>query len=207
MSVSGGRPERLGILGGTFDPPHAGHVAAAVASRERLGLDRVLFVVANDPWQKSPVRPVTPAEDRLAMVGAAVEGITGAEVSRIELDRGGPSYTIQTVEALAEEARARGAPPPDQFLIVGADVVDTLATWHRVDDLARLVTLVVVGRPGVHRRDSLRGWRLEVVDGSGVDVSSSQVRSLVAEGRPLEGLVPRAVQHCIRRRGLYAVGR
>lgn len=207
MSASGGRPERLGILGGTFDPPHAGHVAAAVSCREHLGLDRVLFVVANDPWQKSPARPVTPAEDRLAMVAAAVEGIEGVEVSRIELDRGGPSYTVETVEGLTEAARARGAPPPEQFLIVGADVVDTLPTWHRAGDLARLVTLVVVGRPGVGVRESVPGWRLEVVAGSNLDVSSSQVRSLAADGRPLDGLVPAAVERCIRRRGLYAVPR
>ena len=165
----------------------------------------MLFVVANDPWQKSPVRAVTAAEERLAMVSAAVEGIPGAEVSSIELDRGGPSYTVQTVEALAETARAQGAPAPDQYLIVGADVVDTLSTWHRVDDLARLVTLVVVGRPGVAVPEAVPGWRLEVVDGSAEDVSSSEVRSLVAAGRPIAGMVPEAVERCIRRRGLYAV--
>jgi nicotinate-nucleotide adenylyltransferase len=205
MSVSGVRRARLGILGGTFDPPHAGHVAAAVACRDRLGLDRVLFVVANDPWQKSPVRAVTPVEDRLAMVAAAVEGTPGAEVSRIEVDRGGPSYTIETVEALAGAARSGGAPPPEQFLIVGADVVDTLSTWHRVGDLARAVTLVVVGRPGIETPEAVPGWRLEVIGGTGVDVSSSEVRALVAAGRPIGGLVPESVERCIGRRGLYAV--
>jgi nicotinate-nucleotide adenylyltransferase len=207
MSVPGVRGERLGVLGGTFDPPHAGHVAAAAACRDRLGLDRVLFVVANDPWQKSPVRVISPAEDRLAMVAAAVEGIDGAEASRIELDRGGPSYTIETVEALAEAARAEGIPPPEVFLIVGADVVDTLSTWHRSGDLARAVTLVVVGRPGVETPRAVPGWRLEVVDGTGIDVSSSEVRTLVAEERPIGGLVPPAVEHCIALRGLYAVPR
>jgi nicotinate-nucleotide adenylyltransferase len=207
MSGSGDAAPRLGILGGTFDPPHAGHVAAARLCLRRLGLDRVLFVVANDPWQKSPVRPVTPAEDRLAMATAAVEGVEGAEVSRIELDRGGPSYTIETVEELIGPARGPGAPPPRLFLIVGADVVDTLPTWHRVDDLARLVTLVVVVRPGASAPGQVPGWELEVIGGSGVDVSSSQVRTLVAEGRSIEGLVPPSVEHCIRRRGLYAVPR
>src|ERR1700728_1957786 len=200
MSEFGGRGERLGILGGTFDPPHSGHVAAAVGCRDVLGLDRVLFVVANDPWQKSPLRPISPAEDRLAMVRAAVEGIEGAEASSIELDRGGPSYTVETVEELVRLALASGAPPPDPFLIVGADVVDTLPTWHRVEDLARLVTLVVVGRPGVEAPTELDSWRLEVVGGTGVDVSSSEVRSLVADGQPIKGLVPGAVEHCIRRR-------
>jgi nicotinate-nucleotide adenylyltransferase len=182
-------------------------VAAALKCRDQLDLDRVLFVVANDPWQKSPLRAVSPAEDRLAMVRAAVEATAGLDVSRIEIDRGGPSYTVETVEELAEEARDRGTDPPEQFLIVGADVVETLSTWHRVDELARLVTLVVVGRPGVPAPHDVPGWRFEVVDGSGVDVSSSAVRALVAGGRSIEGLVPEAVGHCIWRRGLYAVPR
>jgi nicotinate-nucleotide adenylyltransferase len=182
-------------------------VAAALACRDRLGLDKVLFVVANDPWQKSPVQPVTPAEDRLAMVTAAVEGVPGAEVSRIELDRGGPSYTVETVEELQRVARGRGEAPPALFLIVGADVVETLPSWHRVDDLARLVTLVVVVRPGVDAPKHVLGWDVEVVGGEGIAVSSSAVRSLVADGRPIEGLVPPAVEHCIRSRGLYAVPR
>src|SRR5580700_10467910 len=121
--MSPSRRERLGLLGGTFDPPTVGHVAAAVGSREQLALDRVLFVVANDPWQKSPRRAVSPAADRLAMVEAAIEGVEGAEVSRIELDRGGPSYSVETVEALARAATEGGAEAPEQFLIVGADVV------------------------------------------------------------------------------------
>jgi nicotinate-nucleotide adenylyltransferase len=207
MSGSGDAAPRLGILGGTFDPPHAGHVAAARLCRRQLGLDRVLFVVANDPWQKSPVRPVSPAEDRLAMVTAAVEGVEGAEVSRIELDRGGPSYTIETVEELIGPDPGPGVTPPSLFLIVGADVVDTLPAWHRVDELARLVTLVVVVRPGASAPGRVPGWELEVIGGSGVDVSSSQVRTLVAEGRSIEDLVPPSVEHCIRRRGLYAVPR
>jgi len=207
MSGPGRESQRVGILGGTFDPPHAGHVAAASACRDRLGLDTVLFVVANDPWQKSPVQSVSPAEDRLAMVTAAVDGVPGAEVSRIELDRGGPSYTVETVEELAKVARDRGEAPPELFLIVGADVVESLPTWYRVEDLARLVTLVVVVRPGVDAPKHLPGWDFEVVEGARIAVSSSEVRSLVAEGRPIDGLVPPAVEHCIRSRDLYAVPR
>src|SRR5580700_209321 len=122
MSSPERRGERLGILGGTFDPPHLGHVAAARSCRDQLALDRVLFVVANDPWQKSPQRAVTPAADRLAMAEAAVADLDRVEVSRIELDRGGPSYTIDTVEALAATAVGAGRPVPEQFLIVGGDV-------------------------------------------------------------------------------------
>jgi len=102
--VSGFR--RLGILGGTFDPVHVGHLVAAVNARHELGLDQVLLVVANEPWQKVGNRPVTPAADRLALVEAAVEGVEGLESSGIEIERGGPSYTADTVAEL--EARWPG---------------------------------------------------------------------------------------------------
>jgi nicotinate-nucleotide adenylyltransferase len=199
--------ERLGILGGTFDPPHIGHVAAATAARAQLHLDRVLFVVANDPWQKSPVRDVSPAADRLALVEAAIEGVDGAEVSRMELDRGGPSYTVETVEELAARATAEGREPPEQFLIVGADVADTLSTWHRAEDLAELVTLAVVARPGARAPGDLGPWRVEFVPGTSVDVSSSEIRELVGRGDSIVGLVPPSVERCIRQRTLYAVPR
>ncbi len=201
------RGERLGVLGGTFDPPHRGHVAAARACVEQLGLDRVLFVVANDPWQKSPRRSVTPASHRLAMVEAVVGSVPRAEASRIELERGGPSYTVDTVEALSAAARARGDPEPQQFLIVGADVVPTLGTWHRADDLARLVIVAVVRRPGSPEPAGLPGWRLERVDGADVAVSSSQVREAVRAGQPLSDLVPEPVERYIRAHSLYAVPR
>jgi nicotinate-nucleotide adenylyltransferase len=200
------RPERLGVLGGTFDPPHCGHVVAASACREALPLDRVLFVVANDPWQKSPRRQVSAAEDRLAMVEAAVARLEGAEVSRIELERGGPSYTVDTVEALAASARSRGEPEPEQFLIVGADVADTLPTWHRAAALPGLVTLVVVGRPGGAGPSAPPGWRLELVPGD-LAVSSSQVRERVAAGLDIADLVPEAVERYIAAHNLYAVPR
>lgn len=196
----------MGLLGGTFDPVHCGHLAAAEAARDQLHLDRVLMVVANDPWQKAPQHPVTPAADRLAMVEAACQGRHGLEVSTAEIDRGGPSYTVETVEALVAEAEAAGRPSPEIYLIVGADLVPTLPTWHRVDDLAGLVTLAVVSRPGTTRPTSLQGWRSCRVRGVEVDVSSSEVRRRVAEGSPVEGMVPGAVIRCIRRHDLYAGG-
>ena len=200
-------PERIGLLGGTFDPPHAGHLAAARACRDVLGLDRLLLVVANHPWQKAPQRRISPAEDRLAMVEAAVEGIDGLEVSRTEIDRGGPSYTVETVEALRSEARQAGRAEPEVFVIVGADLVESLPTWERVDELAQMVTLVVVSRPRSPRPEDPVGWNVVHVDGGGVDVSSSEVRTLVAQGRSVDGLVPPGVIHCILRRNLYAVAR
>jgi nicotinate-nucleotide adenylyltransferase len=207
MSRPEDRRERLGILGGTFDPPHLGHLAAATACRLALSLDRVLFVVAHDPWQKSSLREIAPAPDRLAMVDLATRGTAGIEVSRIELDRGGPSYTVETVEALVEAALERGALPPELVLIVGADVVDTLPTWHRSEDLRAMVTLAVVARPGAELAAGVGEWRVEMVDGSRLDVSSSQIRALVAAGRPITGMVDEAVEQYIERHGLYAVRR
>jgi nicotinate-nucleotide adenylyltransferase len=207
VPAASARAERLGLLGGTFDPPHLGHLAAAREARRALSLDRVLLVVANDPWQKSPLRDITGAADRLAMVEAAVEGLDGIEASRIELDRGGASYTVDTVEQLRAEAAAAGRPAPELFVIVGADIVPTLATWHRVGDLRALVTLVVVARPHAPAPSTPAGWRSAVVGGLDFDVSSSQIRERLAEGRPAGGMVPAAVGHCIQRRGLYAVPR
>lgn len=199
--------QRIGLLGGTFDPPHAGHLAAALACREALDLDRVLLVVANHPWQKAPLRTITPAETRFELVTSAVEGVPGVEASRLEIDRGGPSYTVDTVEELLHEARAAARPAPELFLIVGGDLVESLPTWRRVDELRGLVTLVIVSRPQSPAPVRPVGWTSELVAGLGVDVSSSQVRSLVGEGRPIRGMVPDAVERCILRRGLYAVRR
>ena len=112
---------RIGVFGGTFDPIHAGHLETAEAVHRTLDLDRMLLVVANEPWQKEGSRSVTPAEDRLAMVEAAVAGRPGLEASRLEIDRGGPSYTVDTVDQLHSLY-----PGSELFLVVGADVVPDL---------------------------------------------------------------------------------
>jgi nicotinate-nucleotide adenylyltransferase len=204
------RPERIGLFGGTFDPPHNGHVAALQAVSEALSLDRLLLVVANDPWQKSSSRAITSAEDRFAMAQALAEDLPGVEASRMEIDRGGPSYTVTTVEALRAEAVASGQPAPRIYLVIGADLLADLDTWERADDLRGMVTLAVVSRPptttGVETpRPAPPGWQLEWVDGPLVDVSSSAVREVLEQGGPIDELVPAAVMHCIRRRNLYAV--
>ena len=196
------RAARVGILGGTFDPPHDGHVAAGRAVTEALGLDRLLLVVANDPWQKSGQRTISSAEDRYALTEALAAEIPGAEATRLEIDRGGPSYSVDTAEEILAEAGGR---PLDLFLVVGADLVPELATWHRVGDLQRLVTLVVVSRPANPAPVRPAGWRAVVVDGPQVAASSSEVRDLLAARKPVDDLVPAAVIRCIRRRGLYAV--
>jgi nicotinate-nucleotide adenylyltransferase len=168
---------------------------------DQLALDRLLLVVANDPWQKSGVRAISPAEDRYALASALAGEIPGAEASRLELERGGPSYSIDTVE---EVLAAAGGRPVALYLVVGADLVPELGTWHRAGDLRRLVTLAVVSRPGGTVAD-VPGWRVVRIDGPQVAVSSSEVRDLLAAGRGVDGFVPEAVIRCIRRRGMYAV--
>lgn len=193
--------ERLGVLGGTFDPVHVGHLAAAVNARAALRLDRVLLVVANHPWQKSG-RPLTPAEDRLAMVEAAVAGRDGLEASGIEIDRGGDTYTADTLEQLHAED-----PDRELFLIVGADVAAELGTWKRPDAVARLATLAVVGRGGVVEGGPVGPpWRVERVDMPPLGISSSDLRDRHRRGLPLDFFVPDPVINLIRRRGLYAGG-
>jgi nicotinate-nucleotide adenylyltransferase len=195
------RPTRIGIFGGTFDPPHDGHVAAARAVTEQLGLDRLLLVVANDPWQKSGRRAVSPAADRYELTELLAEEIPVAEASRLEMERGGPSYSVDTAEEILAEA---GGHPAELFLVIGADLVPELHSWHRSDDLRRLVTLAVVSRPTGAPPAIPPGWRAERVDGPQVAVSSSEVRGLLREGRSVEGMVPEPIIRCIVRHDLYA---
>jgi nicotinate-nucleotide adenylyltransferase len=195
------RPDRIGIFGGTFDPVHTGHLRAAEAVRGALGLDRMLLVVANEPWQKEGIRSVTPAEDRFAMVEAATVDHPGLEPSRLELDRGGPSYTVDTVDELR-----RRDPASHLYLVVGTDVVADLPTWHDPSRLAGEVTLAVVGRPGAPTVAPPPGWEVVEVPVEPFDVSSTELRSRLTAGLPVGDLVPESVMRCIRRRGLYATG-
>lgn len=188
--------ERIGVLGGTFDPVHAGHVATAAEVRHALGLDTVLLVVAGDPWQKRG-RVVASAEDRLALVAAAVAVVEGVEASAVEVERDGPSVTADTLEALR-------APGRELFLVLGADAVANMPTWKRLDDTKALATIVVVERAGdldVHPPGE--GWRVAHVRVPRLDVSSTDLRARLASGRPVDGLVPESVIAEIRRRGLY----
>jgi len=197
---------RLGLLGGTFDPVQEGHLVAAVNARHELTLDRVLLVVANEPWQKAGSRPVTPAADRLALVEAAVGGVEGLESSAIEIERGGPSYTADTVAEL--EARWPGA---ELNLIVGADAAAGLGSWERIDEVRTRVVLVVVNRPGTAISagpgSPLEGWDVRMVEVPALEISSTDLRDRVATGRPLDFLVPMPAIHVIRERGLYSVAR
>lgn len=192
-------PLRIGVLGGTFDPVHIGHLAVAVEARAALGLARMLLMVANQPWQKTGTRAVTPAEDRLAVVEAAVAEVEGLEASRLEIDRGGPSYMVDTAAELA-----RAHPGAELFLVLGSDLVGDLHTWERHRDLCRLVTLAVVGRPGSAAALPPAPWQVVELAAPALDVSSRDLRARAAAGRPLDVLVPPAALRQIRRRGLYA---
>ena len=190
---------RLGVFGGTFDPVHNGHLAAAVNARRALGLDRVLVVPARDPWQKQD-RALAPAEDRLAMLQAAMADVGGLEVSRLELDRAGPTYTADTLEELHDQD-----PAPDLFLIVGADAAADLSTWDRSDVLRELATIVIVSRADIDEpRSPGPGWRVEHVRMPALAISSTDLRRRVAAGEPVDGLIPPAAIRCLRERGLYA---
>jgi nicotinate-nucleotide adenylyltransferase len=189
---------RLGIFGGTFDPPHIAHVVAACWTRQALALDEVWFVPANRPWQKVGDRPVSPVADRLAMVRAVARDVPGLFVSTMEVARGGNSYTADTLAELDVLD-----PTGQRFLVVGGDAAAGLPTWERVDEVRRRCTLVVVDRPGIPSSEPPEGWQHERVVIPRLDVSSTEVRARVAAGLPIDGIVPPAVRSVITERGLY----
>ncbi len=191
-------PERLGILGGTFDPVHVGHIVAAVQVRAEQGLDRVLMVPAGDPWQKRGLVVASP-EQRLAMVELACRELPGVEASRVEVDAAGPSVTADTLERLA-------APDREISLLLGADAVANMSTWRRLDETRDLASIVVVERAGEHADPPGPGWRFAHVTIPRLDVSSSDIRARVAAGAPIDGLTPPDVVRFIREHDLYTLG-
>ncbi len=190
---------RIGILGGTFDPPHLGHLLLAEAARDRLVLDRVLFVPARNPPHKRG-RRVTPAPTRLLLLRAALAG-TGFSVSTLELDRPGPSYTVDTLERLgARHPRARF------WLLVGADSLAELPTWRDPERILALATLAVAARPGAAAAPpslSRHARRVVHLGNPALDIASSDLRHRVAHGRSIRFLVPPAVERRVRALGLY----
>ena len=177
-----------------------GHLAAALKVRDTMGLDRVDFLVANDPWQKSNDRVVSPAAIRLEMVQALVDGREGLGVDDREIRRGGLTYTVDTLEDIAKEQ-----PGTDVFLIVGQDTANQISTWHRYEEVLGLSTLVIVNRGDndVQHPEMLSGARVQNVSMPTVDVSSTRVRASVATGEDMIGLTSDAVAAVIRRHGLY----
>jgi nicotinate-nucleotide adenylyltransferase len=190
--------ERLGVFGGTFDPPHIGHFMVALNALHALSLDRVLLVVSNVPWQKAGSRPITPAADRLALVDAGLCDQAGLEASDVEIRLGGESSTVVTLRHLQQQD-----PTGQIFLIVGADAAEGLHTWRRHEELADLATLVIVDRAGVEgTRIDWPGPLLRLTVPR-LDVSSSEVRRRIAAGEPIDYLVPPGVASLLEERLLY----
>ena len=202
-----GGPARVGVFGGSFDPPHVGHLLAASDAVEALGLDQLLWVpAAAQPLKHRDAagRPPAPAEARLAMVRALVADDPRFAVDALEIERGGLSYTVDTLETVA--ARYPGA---ERFFLVGADVLASFHRWReplRVRSLATLVVLVRAvdgGAPAPDALTALPGGAPRLVPTRRVDVSSTEVRGRAAAGRPLRGFVPDAVAAIIRGGSLY----
>jgi nicotinate-nucleotide adenylyltransferase len=190
---------RVGIFGGTFDPPHVGHLLIAGWAREALALERVVFVPAGQPPHKRG-RMLTAARHRLAMTRLAVRGNPAFRVATLELERRGPSFTVDTLRAFARAG-------VELFLLVGADSLDDFHGWHDPDGILSLARLAVAGRPGAGGRGggwwARRGRRVTWIGNPEVGVSSSLVRQRVRGGGSCRYLVPDPVWRYVEREGLY----
>lgn len=192
---------RIGVFGGTFDPPHLGHVLAGQWVAEEAGLEEIWFVPANDPWQKSSERTITPAPVRAEMVSRACHVSRTVPVDLVmcdvEVRAGGPSFSADTLATLRAEH------PEDEFvLVVGSDAASGLASWHASDWLAVHADFVVYERAG-HRAPAPAGFRISPVTIPLVEISSTDIRARVRSGRSVRHLVPGPVEALIAAHGLY----
>ena len=195
---------RLGVMGGTFDPIHTGHLVAASEVAAVFSLNEVVFVPTGRPWQKDG-RVAAPAEDRYQMTVAATAADERFRVSRVDLDRPGPTYTVDTLRDLRE---SYGADVELSF-VTGADALAQILTWRDHDEVLRLAHLIGVSRPG-HRLahpalpgPSERSDRISLVEIPALAISSTDIRARVRAGRPVRYLVPSPVDRYIGKTGLY----
>ncbi|TDB73048.1 nicotinate-nucleotide adenylyltransferase [Micromonospora sp. KC723] len=193
------RSRRVGIMGGTFDPIHHGHLVAASEVADRFGLDEVVFVPTGQPWQKAD-QPVTPAEDRYLMTVIATASNPRFQVSRVDIDRGGPTYTVDTLRDL----HAQYGPKVQLYFITGADALARILSWKDLDEVLELTHFIGVTRPGF----TLSGKHLpadtvSLVQVPAMAISSTDCRDRVARGEPVWYLVPDGVVQYIAKRGLY----
>jgi nicotinate-nucleotide adenylyltransferase len=197
---TGGAGRRIGVMGGTFDPIHHGHLVAASEVAHIFSLDEVVFVPTGQPWQKNG-RDVSPAEDRYLMTVIATASNPRFSVSRVDIDRPGPTYTIDTLR----EMRAVAGPDAELFFITGADALATMLSWHDVDELFTLAHFIGCTRPG-HRLTGagLPDGKVSLVEIPALSISSSECRGRVAVGEPIWYLVPEGIVQYIAKRGLYA---
>ena len=200
---------RVGVFGGTFDPIHLGHLAVARSIQSSLGLDNVTFVPAGQPWLKADT-PVSHVKDRVQMLRLALARRRAFELSTIEADRPGPSYTVDTMEALQRQLGSDA----DLFFLLGSDALMDIAKWKEPQRLIQLCQLVAFARPGFGLPTmealeaavpgiSLRGVFAEVPQ---VNIRATDIRCRIAEGRSIQRLVPRAVERYILEHGLYEAG-
>jgi nicotinate-nucleotide adenylyltransferase len=198
--MSAGRPaKRIGVMGGTFDPIHHGHLVAASEVGYYFSLDEVVFVPTGEPYQKKD-REVSPSEDRYLMTVIATASNPRFSVSRIDIDRPGPTYTIDTLRDL----RAERGDGTEFFFITGADALSRMMSWQNTDELFRLAHFVGCTRPG-HRLSGhgLPEDRVSLVEIPALAISSTECRLRVAAGEPIWYLVPDGIVQYIAKRGLY----
>ncbi len=189
--------QRIGLYGGSFDPVHLGHLLVAQAAREELQLDRIFFIPAAQSPFKPDAKP-TPAAERTKMLRLALAGNSRAEVDEQEIQRGGVSYTIETVRNYA-----RRFPKTKLFYLIGADHVGQLPKWREASELSTLVEFLVIPRPGELKVAIPSPFRGAFLGGFPLGVSSSQIRARVKAGLPVEHLVPSTVAEAIRNNRLY----
>jgi nicotinate-nucleotide adenylyltransferase len=191
--------KRLGVMGGTFDPIHHGHLVAASEVGHYFGLDEVIFVPTGQPWQKNG-RKVSPAEDRYLMTVIATASNPRFSVSRVDIDRPGETYTIDTLRDL----RAERGPDAEFYFITGADALANIISWRDTDELFELAQFVGCTRPG-HRLtiDRLPSDRISLVEIPALSISSTECRDRVRAGQPIWYLVPDGIVQYISKRRLY----
>ncbi|HEV3359618.1 MAG TPA: nicotinate-nucleotide adenylyltransferase [Pseudonocardiaceae bacterium] len=195
------RRRRIGIMGGTFDPIHHGHLVAASEVQSRFELDEVVFVPTGQPYQKSD-RGVSAAEDRYLMTVVATASNPRFSVSRVDIDRGGPTYTLDTLRELHEIY-----PSAELYFITGADALEQILSWHKVDDIFAEAHFIGVTRPGYQLDDQhLPNGSVSLVEVPAMAISSTSCRQRVAAGLPVWYLVPDGVVQYISKRGLYQRG-
>ena len=197
---------KIGVLGGTFDPIHNGHLGIAGSACRELGLNRVLFVPAREPWLKGG-RGIAPARHRVEMIKLAILSDSRYNISHVDLERDGPSYTVDTLSDLRRELGSDAG----LYFILGMDALEGLAGWREPGRIVEMCHLVVARRPGVAMIDlkeleaRLPGIseKIVVIDNELYDINSTEIRRRVAVGRSVEGLAPDAVARYIRENGLY----
>jgi nicotinate-nucleotide adenylyltransferase len=190
---------RVGVMGGTFDPIHNGHLVAASEVASTFALDEVVFVPTGTPWQKTE-REVSSAEDRYLMTVIATASNPQFSVSRVDIDRPGPTYTIDTLQDLRHEF----GDASELFFITGADALAQIIGWHRSDELFRLAHFVGVTRPGHHLEDpGFPDGVVSLIEVPALAISSTDCRARVADGQPVWYLVPDGVVQYISKRRLY----